>query len=146
MVAADLDGFKRINDGHGHDVGDAALREVAKQMRTCLRSFELFYRLGGEEFLVVLPGVDLEGGVELAERLRVMVEQARPGGVELTVSIGVAAAGGDEVEFEPLFAAADEALYRAKRAGRNRVATAPVKDGAASGDGADRTGTVVLQA
>jgi diguanylate cyclase (GGDEF)-like protein len=129
FVACDLDGFKRVNDESGHDRGDAVLCEVAYQLRKSLRSFELVYRLGGEEFLVVLPGAGLEEGLVVGERLRAVVADARPGGVRVTMSVGVAAATGADVRYESLFKAADEALYRAKREGRNRVVTdgPPVK-------------------
>ena len=66
----DLDRFKRVNDTHGHERGDAVLRDVAYQIRKSLRSFELIYRIGGEEFLVLLPGVALPEAVEVAERVR----------------------------------------------------------------------------
>jgi diguanylate cyclase (GGDEF)-like protein len=135
MVFADIDGFKHVNDTRGHERGDAVLRETAYEMRKCLRSFELFYRLGGEEFLVVLPGIDRDAGIELAERLRTMVERSKPGGVAITLSIGVTAASGEEVEFESLLGGADDALYRAKHAGRNRVASAPARQGAERANG-----------
>jgi len=124
FVACDLDGFKRINDTHGHDRGDAVLQATAYEMRKSLRSFELIYRLGGEEFLVVLPGIGLEEGTEVAERLRESVAHGRPGGLELTMSVGVSAAAGEQASYDRLLKAADEALYRAKRAGRNRVVAA----------------------
>ncbi len=127
MIAADLDHFKEINDTHGHEIGDVVLRETTYEMRKCLRSFELFYRLGGEEFLVVVPGADLEHGRALAERMRAAVEKARPADVTITVSLGVSVASGDQLEFESLFNAADEALYEAKHAGRNRIASIEVR-------------------
>jgi diguanylate cyclase (GGDEF)-like protein len=121
LVVCDLDRFKRVNDSHGHVQGDAVLTDAAYLMRSTLRSFELVYRLGGEEFLVVLPGATLDEGETLAERMRVALEDGRPGGLAVTASFGVAAAHGAEVAFEPLFRAADAALYGAKRSGRNRV-------------------------
>jgi diguanylate cyclase (GGDEF)-like protein len=124
MVLCDVDGFKAINDEYGHDRGDAALRDVAYELRKRLRSFELIYRLGGEEFLIVLPGVDSKAGMEVAERLREAVEQARPLGIEITISAGLSAGSGEEVDYDTLFRAADAALYDAKRAGRNRVVAA----------------------
>jgi diguanylate cyclase (GGDEF)-like protein len=124
MLLCDVDNFKTINDEHGHDRGDAALRDTAYELRKRLHSFELVYRLGGEEFLIVLPGVGSERGAEVAERLRAAIEQVRPAGIPITVSIGVSAAIGARVEYESLFKAADEALYRAKRRGRNRVSSA----------------------
>ena len=125
VILCDVDNFKEINDEHGHDCGDAALRDVAYTLRKQLRSFELAYRLGGEEFLVLLPGVDLDGGQEIAERLRVAVEQAHPAGVAITISLGVSAGRGEQVDYDSLFKAADTALYAAKRSGRNRSVTAP---------------------
>jgi diguanylate cyclase (GGDEF)-like protein len=125
LVLCDVDGFKQINDEYGHDRGDAVLRDIAYELRKRLRSFELVYRLGGEEFLTVLPGIDLQAGLEVAERLREAVEQARPTDIPITLSLGVSAARGAEVDYDTLFKAADEALYEAKHAGRNRVVAAP---------------------
>src|SRR6185437_6608659 len=85
------------------------------------RSFELIYRLGGEEFLIVLAGTTLGEGRDVAERARVALADARPGDLPVTISIGVAAARGDAVGYDALFRAADVALYEAKRAGRDRV-------------------------
>jgi diguanylate cyclase (GGDEF)-like protein len=124
MVLCDVDGFKAINDEYGHDRGDAVLRDVAYELRKRLRSFELVYRLGGEEFLIVLPGLNGEAGLEVAERLRTAVEQVRPQGIPITISLGLSAGCGEEVDYDTLFRAADAALYDAKRAGRNRVVTA----------------------
>jgi diguanylate cyclase (GGDEF)-like protein len=121
LLLCDVDNFKAINDEHGHDCGDAVLRDVAYALRKNLRSFELVYRLGGEEFLVVLPGIDGSGGREVAERLRAAVERTRPMGCTVTISLGLSAASGAQVEYDTLFKLADEALYEAKRAGRNRV-------------------------
>lgn len=121
LMLCDVDDFKAVNDGYGHDRGDAVLRDLAYVLRKQLRSFELVYRLGGEEFLVVLPGIDLAGGLDVGERLRAAVEQATPAGIPITISLGVSAARGEHVDYEPLFKAADTALYAAKRAGRNRT-------------------------
>jgi diguanylate cyclase (GGDEF)-like protein len=129
LVACDLDHFKHVNDEHGHARGDAVLKDAAYLLRKSLRSFELVYRLGGEEFLIVLPGVSLAEGFAIAERVRAGVEQARPGGLPVTVSLGVAEAGAPDLAFEPLFRAADAALYDAKRSGRNRVVAAGLADG-----------------
>jgi diguanylate cyclase (GGDEF)-like protein len=124
LVLFDIDRFKRVNDTYGHERGDVALREVGYAIRTALREFELVYRIGGEELLVVLPAMDLAGGIEIAERLRVRVAEARPAGLDLTISAGVAAAAGSDVSYEQLFRAVDEALLRAKREGRDRVTAA----------------------
>jgi diguanylate cyclase (GGDEF)-like protein len=121
LIACDLDHFKDVNDEHGHARGDAVLKDAAYQLRKGLRSFELVYRLGGEEFLIVLPGVNVLEARAIAERVRTGIEDARPGGLPITLSLGVAGATGADVAFEPLFRAADAALYEAKRQGRNRV-------------------------
>jgi diguanylate cyclase (GGDEF)-like protein len=124
VLACDLDHFKEVNDLHGHERGDQVLRDAAYVLRKQLRSFELLYRLGGEEFLVVLPGLTLGEGRDVAERARVALEDARPAGLTLTASMGVAAARGAQVGYETLFRSADAALYEAKRSGRNRVVVA----------------------
>jgi diguanylate cyclase (GGDEF)-like protein len=123
LIELDLDHFKRVNDFLGHSRGDAVLRDMAYEVRKSLRTFELLYRIGGEEFLVVLPGMDLAEGTEIAERVRSLVLDSRPAGVEITVSLGVAEASGAGVRFDRLYAEADAALYEAKRQGRNRVAS-----------------------
>ncbi len=124
FVACDLDHFKEVNDTHGHELGDAVLKDVAYALRKALRSFELIYRLGGEEFLIILPATDLDGGAKVAERLRTMIASYRPGGIEVSMSVGVSAAQGNGVEHHALSRGADEALYEAKRNGRNRVVVA----------------------
>ena len=121
LIMCDLDNFKRINDEHGHERGDVVLREVSYEMRKSLRSFELFYRLGGEEFLILLPGIDLPHGLEVARGLRAAIEASRPGGLSVTASFGVSVATGADIDFLPLYRAADGALYRAKADGRNLV-------------------------
>jgi diguanylate cyclase (GGDEF)-like protein len=124
FLIGDIDHFKRINDEHGHPVGDAVLRDVAFAMRSELRAFDLLYRLGGEEFAVLLPGADLSKTREIAERLRVAVARSDTGGVSVTMSFGAGAVRGDGVRLAQLYAQADAALYEAKRGGRNRVGSA----------------------
>jgi diguanylate cyclase (GGDEF)-like protein len=124
VIVLDLDGFKRVNDTFGHERGDAVLRDAAYEIRKSLRSFELVYRIGGEEFLVLLPGVDLTAALDVAERVRHSVEDARPGDLDLPISAGVAANSGGHIRYDDLFRAADAALLEAKRGGRNRVETA----------------------
>jgi diguanylate cyclase (GGDEF)-like protein len=128
LVAFDLDEFKRINDAHGHAQGDAVLTEVAYALRKTLRSFELLYRIGGEELLLILPGTGLSVGCEIAEHARHTIEQIEPAGVCVTASFGVCSAVGDAIEFAAMFEAADRSLYAAKRAGRNLVAFLPCAD------------------
>ena len=94
------------------------------QIRKSLRSFELVYRIGGEEFLVLLPGVALPEAVEVAERVRRAVSDGRPGDLDMTISAGVAAAAGGAMRYAQLFRDADHALLEAKRGGRDRVEAA----------------------
>jgi diguanylate cyclase (GGDEF)-like protein len=124
LLILDLDRFKSVNDTHGHERGDLVLRDAAYAIRKSLRTFELVYRIGGEEFLVLLPGVALSEAMEVAERVRHSVADARLGGLALTVSIGVASDSGIDIRYDELFRAADGALLEAKRGGRNRVEAA----------------------
>jgi diguanylate cyclase (GGDEF)-like protein len=122
VVLFDLDHFKRVNDLHGHDGGDRLLREVAAVVRRTLRTFELVYRIGGEEFLILLPGLAEWEGENVAQQLRLAINGLEsPDGAEVTASFGVSGAEGEEIDFERLYRRADEALYEAKRAGRDRV-------------------------
>jgi diguanylate cyclase (GGDEF)-like protein len=136
LIVADIDDFKAINDTHGHEAGDIVLREVASALRTSLRTFSLLYRVGGEEFVAILPGLGAPEGRRVAERLRVAVEGRRPRGIEVTMSFGVAASIGSGVDYDGLFAAADTGLYKAKSAGRNRV-VAEIPQGPARAETAD---------
>ena len=133
VIIGDLDHFKDVNDTHGHAVGDVVLRDVAYVMRKQLRAFDLAYRLGGEEFLILVPGSDLEQTARLAERVREGVgSEARGGGIGVTMSLGVGASRRDEpFDYPAVFSAADAALYRAKDNGRNRVCLAPARHSAA---------------
>jgi diguanylate cyclase (GGDEF)-like protein len=121
VILADLDHFKAINDEHGHEAGDAVLTEAAVRLRSELRAYDLAYRLGGEEFLVVMPGAGAATAETVAEMLRRAVSAGPINGIDVTVSLGVSAASADELDFERLLASADAALYRAKRSGRDRV-------------------------
>jgi diguanylate cyclase (GGDEF)-like protein len=125
VLVVDIDHFKKLNDTYGHAAGDAALRDVATQLESVLRPSDSVGRYGGEEFLVVLPNCDLTGALATAERLRETVANCRlrlaESDVSVTVSIGVAVTGGGCVEAAELIRRADEALYRAKRNGRDRV-------------------------
>jgi diguanylate cyclase (GGDEF)-like protein len=129
VVVADLDWFKDVNDRYGHPAGDAVLREFAVLLQETLRDIDLAGRWGGEEFLLILPGTDLDGAVQVAERIRgalagriVLSADGTP--LPVTASFGVAATPPATTPSE-LFAAADAAMYAAKRAGKNRVETAP---------------------
>lgn len=128
LVVCDIDHFKGVNDQYGHATGDAVLTDFAYRIRRELRAYDLAYRLGGEEFVILVPGATLDRTSQLAERLRVAVSAEPMQGIAVTASFGVAASGEEGLEFRSLFEEADEALYRAKAAGRNRVST---KDDAA---------------
>jgi diguanylate cyclase (GGDEF)-like protein len=128
VVLCDFDHFKEINDTHGHLAGDAVLREGAAVLRNCLRSTDLLGRYGGEEFLAVLPQVELGAARLAAERLRQGLESTPVrlpdgGRIHITASFGVA--DRDEISGSPgsdlLVSLADRRLYDAKAAGRNRV-------------------------
>jgi diguanylate cyclase (GGDEF)-like protein len=127
LIVGDLDNFKQVNDTHGHAAGDAVLKDVAYMMRKRLRAFDLAYRIGGEEFLVLLPGADLTHAGELAERLRRGIEaDTVGGGLSVTMSFGVSASEPETAfDYATVCAEADAALYEAKRAGRNRVRASP---------------------
>lgn len=126
----DVDHFKRVNDQYGHDAGDEALVWLGSHLRVEARASDLVGRLGGEEFVMLLPGTRLAEALVLAERLRATVA-ATPadlgGGIEwpLTISVGVAERRPGDTEVRSLLRRADDAMYEAKRAGRNRVVRAP---------------------
>lgn len=122
LISFDIDHFKVVNDRHGHAAGDRVLANVAYIARKQVRRFELVYRLGGEEFAVLLPGVDLDAATRVATRLRTAIADSDSGGVTVTVSVGVSHADAP-VSIEALLVAADEQMYRAKQNGRNCVAT-----------------------
>jgi diguanylate cyclase (GGDEF)-like protein len=130
VIVCDVDHFKAINDEYGHARGDAVLNDLAYLLRKRLRAFDLAYRIGGEEFLVLLPGADVAAGTLIAEALRLAVAaDTLAGGLQVTMSFGVgASASGSAFDFEAVFAEADAALYEAKRSGRDRVCPPPQVD------------------
>jgi two-component system cell cycle response regulator len=122
----DIDNFKAINDRHGHPVGDEVLRQVGGLIQRSLRTGDLAARYGGEEFVILLPRTDLAGAREVAERIRLMVQNApfvTPDGGTLaaTLSAGLAMLPPGAASFTELLSAADRALYEAKHSGRNRT-------------------------
>lgn len=128
LVSVDIDHFKRINDRHGHSAGDAVLREVALLLRDAARGIDLVARMGGEEFLLLLPGADTRSGLAAAQRLRQALATREmlltPGVAKVvTASFGVAAPLPGDPQVDVLLQRADAALYHAKRSGRNRVVT-----------------------
>ena len=125
VIILDADHFKRINDEFGHDIGDRVLVEIAKTCGATARISDVVGRIGGEEFAILLPDTPLDGGVTLAERLRQAIALPREGVPPFTVSVGVAASATGDLRFEEVLKRADQALYRAKRAGRDRVESGP---------------------
>ncbi|HBG07184.1 MAG TPA: diguanylate cyclase response regulator [Geobacter sp.] len=128
LVIVDIDYFKKVNDTYGHQNGDIVLAAVASLAQRQLRAYDSAARYGGEEFVLVIPGTSLAGGVMVADRLRqAVLEFAFPPPMEdltVTVSAGVATYPSPQVDsVDSLFRQADEALYRAKQGGRNRVET-----------------------
>ncbi len=126
VLFLDLDNFKQVNDRYGHEAGNIVLRETARRCNAHIRSTDVAGRYGGDEFVVVLVGTGEEGARGVAEKMRASVEEVGvgmgyPRGF-VTASIGVAQYSNDHKE-EDVLVAADRALYRAKAAGRNRVAT-----------------------
>ena len=141
LLLIDVDHFKRINDNYGHHVGDAVLCGVAEALRGAVRKEDLVCRLGGEEFAAICMGADDAAALRVAERVRttieakVMLQGPRYEGLRCTVTVGISDSFGDEASLDRAMRAADEALYRGKHAGRNRVEWArPVADSTSAGD------------
>jgi diguanylate cyclase (GGDEF)-like protein len=152
VATFDIDYFKRVNDAHGHDAGDEALRLLAGALREEVRGVDTAARYGGEEFAIILPQAGEEGALVVAERLRSRIERTEVPGVGcITASLGVATFPQHASSRELLVTAADRALYQAKRTGRNRVCspadlpqdempyTLPGPEAAAQSFGADAT-------
>jgi diguanylate cyclase (GGDEF)-like protein len=126
LLLLDLDHFKRVNDEHGHLVGDRVLANVGHSLIECCRTEDVVFRYGGEEFCVLVRGLDLDSLMQMAERIRLMVAtlsvDTEDGCVQVTTSVGVAALNlDDKPDAEEILLLADRALYRAKTFGRNRV-------------------------
>jgi diguanylate cyclase (GGDEF)-like protein len=129
VLVLDLDRFKKYNDTYGHLAGNDALRRVAGVMRQAVRTVDFPARYGGEEFAVIVPQVDTPSLAAIAERIRAGVETTTP----VTISIGAAVYPDDGADAAALFAAADERLYAAKKAGRNRVVSPRTAAGRSAG-------------
>lgn len=123
-IAMDIDFFKKINDTYGHDGGDEVLKAFAQMLKTCQRASDLSSRLGGEEFVIILPDTHLEGALTAAEKIREKVEELEihhgKDIIKLTSSFGVASQD-ENIDTDSLLKNADKALYKAKEEGRNRV-------------------------
>ena len=126
LLMIDIDNFKNLNDSFGHDAGDDAIRRIGKVLREGTRGIDLAARIGGEEFAVMLVETNQEGGVEVAERLRLGISSLElPSAARITASFGVAECPTDAQTAPDILKAADVALYQAKRAGRDRVIATP---------------------
>ncbi|HIE59298.1 MAG TPA: GGDEF domain-containing protein [Hydrogenothermaceae bacterium] len=124
LIIFDIDHFKRINDTYGHKVGDEVLKELAKIIKSVIRKADFVARWGGEEFVILAPETDLDGALNLAEKLRQTVEKHQfPTVKNVTISLGVAQYIDGETP-EEFIIRADMALYKAKENGRNRVEVA----------------------
>ena len=127
FVIMDIDFFKRVNDSYGHGIGDEVLKEFATRISANVRGIDLACRYGGEEFVVAMPDTDIAFATNIAERLRQSIETTPiqisrdPGQLSITISIGIARCEGEGDTAEQLLHRADQALYRAKRTGRNKV-------------------------
>jgi diguanylate cyclase (GGDEF)-like protein len=132
ICLADIDNFKQVNDQFGHQVGDLVLRRVASSIVASVRPQDIVCRYGGEEFLVIVHDIDEKGCIAIGERIcdgmRNMTINTRGGAVPATISVGIGLRGrGDPISSERLIALADEALYRSKRDGRDRVSVGRAK-------------------
>ena len=123
LAMIDIDNFKRVNDEHGHLMGDEVLKEVALVLKKSTRLEDIVARYGGEEFVIVMPHTPVENMRKTGERLRAEIEQMEISGVRITISVGIGHFDGKDMDFDhrDLIRRADEALYLAKKRGRNRV-------------------------
>lgn len=125
FLMLDLDNFKEVNDSYGHSAGDIVLKEFSGLGSKCLRDEDIFGRIGGEEFAVFLPRTELKAGIVVADRLRTVIEnyifKHNNQKIKCTVSIGISNSSGDQISLTELLQMADEALYKAKTAGRNKI-------------------------
>ena len=125
VLFVDLDHFKRVNDEHGHDAGDAVLRQAARSLFALTRESDVLGRIGGEEFAVFLPQTDLAGALNLAEKIRQSIEalplEVGSASLKVTASLGVAEGRAGELSLKEALQRADQAMYQAKAQGRNRV-------------------------
>jgi diguanylate cyclase (GGDEF)-like protein len=126
LILFDIDHFKKINDTHGHLAGDGMLRQLSAAVKSKLRREDIFARIGGEEFAVILPEIDLDGARRTGEKIRAVVERSElkfeQTVLPCTISVGIAELMADDPGAAAVYARSDEALYAAKNTGRNRVA------------------------
>ena len=121
LIVTDIDHFKQVNDQNGHDVGDKVLVAIGELLQQMASEDDIPARLGGEEFILILQNQTMDAAVTKANDIRLKIEQLKPEGLTITASFGVALLDQEHNDFERLFKAADDAVYKAKRSGRNRV-------------------------
>ena len=122
IMILDLDHFKRINDEYGHDAGDRVLADIGKLLMNACRLGDFVSRIGGEEFLIILPHCLAEDAVNKGTQIKTLIENSSPGGIKVTASIGIACLSeAHSADFDKLYKSADEAVYHSKKNGRNRV-------------------------
>jgi diguanylate cyclase (GGDEF)-like protein len=125
MLSLDIDNFKQVNDTYGHPVGDKVIRRIAKLISEDRREHDLVARIGGEEFVILLPGINEESAFNVAEKLRKKVESQVKDNLKVTVSVGISMSGSiSDNHFEKLLALSDQALYESKNNGKNRTTVA----------------------
>ncbi|HUI44954.1 MAG TPA: diguanylate cyclase [Nitrospirota bacterium] len=124
-IIGDIDHFKSVNDQYGHLAGDDVLKEVSHRLKSIIRAYDIVGRYGGEEFLIILPGTDIEQAWHFAERIRMAVKEPRVVTAPVTISLGVTCFEEADQTIDDMIKRADDALYRAKNAGRDRVERTP---------------------
>lgn len=131
LILVDVDHFKLINDRYGHRTGDKCLREIAGRVKASIRKDDFLARYGGEELIVILPGIPAEGSRVVAEKIRSLIHRThfnyQDARIPVTVSLGVTEAGLEDETLETIFTRADDAMYRSKNEGRNRVTILPAE-------------------
>ena len=120
-IIADIDHFKDVNDRYGHLKGDGVLKDVGRLLKSTARAYDIAGRYGGEEFLIILPATSLEQAWNYGERIRMQVKETMMDDVQVTISMGVTGIQAGDASIDDLIRRADDALYRAKDAGRDRV-------------------------
>jgi diguanylate cyclase (GGDEF)-like protein len=120
-IMADIDNFKHINDSYGHLVGDQVLKAISQRVRNTVRAYDILGRYGGEEFLIIMPDTALEDATGLAERIRIRVKEEKVNNVTVTLSLGVVRVEESDRSLDDIIRRADQNLYRAKKAGKDRV-------------------------
>jgi diguanylate cyclase (GGDEF)-like protein len=120
-IIADIDHFKTVNDQYGHLTGDSVLKEVAHRIRQSIRVYDILGRYGGEEFLIILPETDIEQAWHFAERTRMQVKESPIMDNVITISLGVTCLQEGDQTIDDMIKRADDVLYKAKNAGRDRV-------------------------